>query len=310
MKKQFNIDFVGKRKIFFTISIVLLLLAAILSFVRGVSVDIEFTGGYILTYSYTTDTLDLDEVDAVAEESLGETVSVQASSSQLTGLNNFIISSGSNESLSTERETALTEALQAAFPDDQIEAVDVSNVDATMGRDFMFKSICAVLFAAVLLIIYIAIRFKHISGWSAGVTAIICLLHDVGIVYATFVICNFALDTNFMAVVLTVFGYSVNNTIIIFDRIRENREDLGKKFSYRELVNNSVNQCMRRSINTTATTVFAMAVICIVALICSVQSILLFAFPLMIGLLAGFYSSVFIAGPLWCLWKERGKAKK
>lgn len=303
--REYRFDFVGKRKIFICISIVLLLLAAVISFVRGVAVDIEFTGGYILTYSYQGDTVDLGEVKDVAEESLGESVTVRASSSQLTGLNNFIVSSSSNESLSTERHAALTAALQEHFGDLQVEAVDISNVDATMGRDFMLKSVCAVIFAAVLLIIYIAVRFKRISGWSAGVTAIICLIHDVGMVYATFVICNFALDANFMAVVLTIFGYSVNNTIIIFDRIRENRQAMGKRLNYPELVNKSVNQCLSRSINTTITTALAMVVICIVALICGVQSILYFAFPLLIGLLFGFYSSVFLAGPIWSFWKEK-----
>ncbi len=119
-----------------------------------------------------------------------------------------------------------------------------------------------------------------------------------------------ALDSNFMAVILTLLGYSINNTIIIYDRLRENRAKHGGKLSDRELVNLSINQTLSRSIITTATTVTAMISIAIVCSVQGVTSILSFAVPLAIGMLVGFYSSLCIAGPIWIWWQERKNAKK
>ena len=118
-----------------------------------------------------------------------------------------------------------------------------------------------------------------------------------------------ALDSNFMAVILTLLGYSINNTIIIYDRLRENRAKYGTKMSDRELVNLSINQTMARSIITTATTVTAMIAISVVCTLMGVTSIISFSLPLAIGMLVGFYSSVCLAGPIWIWWKER-KTKK
>ena len=163
--------------------------------------------------------------------------------------------------------------------------------------------------AFVLLVVYIAFRFKKIGGWSAGVIAIICLLHDVAITYAVYVFGGMALDSNFMAVILTLLGYSINNTIIIYDRLRENRAKFGGKFTDRELVNLSINQTLSRSIITTATTVTAMISISIVCTLLGTTSILSFSIPLAIGMLVGFYSSLCLAGPIW-IWHQERKSKK
>jgi len=117
------------------------------------------------------------------------------------------------------------------------------------------------------------------------------------------------IDANFMAVVLTIFGYSINSTIVIYDRIRENNKLYGKKYSLAELTNMSVNQSMTRSINTNVTTISAMIVISIVAVVYGVTSIISFAFPMTMGLLSGAYTSTCIAGPLW-VWLEEKKSGK
>ena len=112
-----------------------------------------------------------------------------------------------------------------------------------------------------------------------------------------------------MAVVLTILGYSINNTIVTYDRIRENRTLYGKRMGLVELMNTSVSQTMTRSINTTVTTAFAALAICVVALVCGVTSIISFAFPLLIGLVAGFYSSVFMSGSMWVSWQLHKEKK-
>ena len=134
-------------------------------------------------------------------------------------------------------------------------------------------------------------------------------MHDVALTYAVYVFGGMALDSNFMAVILTLLGYSINNTIIIYDRLRENRAKYGKKMSDRELVNLSINQTLSRSIITTVTTVTAMLSISIVCSLMGVTSILSFSVPLAIGMAVGFYSSLCLAGPIWIWWQER-KTKK
>ena len=168
----------------------------------------------------------------------------------------------------------------------------------------------AVAFAVVLMIIFIAFRFRKIGGLSAGVMCMLALLHDMIMVYATFVVCRFPINENFIVAILTILGYSINNTIVVYDRIRENKRLSGSKMSIRELVNLSIGQSVTRAVNTTVATVIALSVICVVALIYSVESIMSFAFPMMIGMISGVYTSLFIAPTLWVVWQEHKLKKK
>ncbi|MDE6710262.1 MAG: protein translocase subunit SecF, partial [Oscillospiraceae bacterium] len=161
---------------------------------------------------------------------------------------------------------------------------------------------------------YIAIRFKNIGGWLAGVCAIAALLHDCIIVYGTFIICHMSINANFMAVVLTILGYSINNTIVIYDRIRENETLYRKSKTRNDIVNMSINQSLTRSINTSITTIAAMLAVTIVAAVYGVTSIISFSLPMMIGMIAGAYSSVCFTCPLWLTLEDKihkgGKPKK
>ena len=135
--------------------------------------------------------------------------------------------------------------------------------------------------------------------------AVVALLHDVMVVFGTFVVFKMPLDDSFIAVVLTILGYSINSTIVIYDRIRENKRLYGSTKSLGEVVNISVNQTLARSVNTSVATILSMVVVCIVALIFGVNSILSFAFPIIMGLISGAYSSVCLASELWVTWKEK-----
>ena len=130
----------------------------------------------------------------------------------------------------------------------------------------------------------------------------------MSVIYAVFVICGIPLNNNFIAAVLTILGYSINATIVVYDRVRENKRLMGKVM-VAELVNTSVNQSLTRSINTTVATVLALLAACIMALIFNVDSILTFAFPLIVGMVSGVYSSLCISSSLWVVWQEH-KAKK
>lgn len=312
MKTNKIFDVVGKRKIFYTFSIAAIVLSIVLSFVLGMNVAIEFRGGTIITYSYTGDISD-SEVAAAAAEVTGHTCNVSLGESIADSAQTVSLSFPTSSGLTAEVQSQLTDALTSEFADNQLSLYNSQDVNPTTGAGFLGKCIVAVAFSAVVMIVYIGFRFRKIGGWIAGTCSVIALIHDMFFVYACCVVCRFDIDSNFMAVLLTILGYSINATIIIYDRIRENRRLYGDSKTLDEYVNMSVTQSLGRSVHTTATTVIAMLTVCVVGLVSGVESILSFAFPLVIGLIAGVYSSNCIAPTLWTLWQgavDRKKAAK
>lgn len=312
LPEKTGIDFVSRTKVFAIISAAVIALTVIFTFVLGVKVDIRFKGGSMLTYSYTGVITEEDTAKVAAEVKSLDNVpeaTVTTGTSFTGGLNTMVVSFASDEKMDDDTLNAINAKVMAALPDNNIENVDTTNVSASSGSSFMISCVIAVAVAFVLLAIYIAFRFKKIGGLSAGIIAIICLLHDVAITYAVYVFGGMSLDSNFMAVILTLLGYSINNTIIIYDRLRENRAKYGTKFTDSELVNLSINQTIPRSIITTATTVCAMISVSIVCALMGTTSILTFSIPLAIGMLVGFYSSVCLAGPIW-IWVQNLRSNK
>ena len=308
VKAKTNIDFVGRTKVFVGIAGGCLALTLILSFVLGVDVDIRFKGGTMITYSYS----DTDSSVIAAEdvkktvEALGTPRATVTTGTSLAGdLQTLVVSFAADEKMDDAMLESISDKLAEAYPDNAVTNVDTTNVSASAGSQFFISCLIAVVAAFVLLVVYIAFRFKKIGGWSAGVIAIFCLLHDVILTYAIYVICGMPLDSNFMAVVLTLLGYSINNTIIIYDRLRENRARYGKKMSDSQLVNLSINQTLSRSIITTATTLVSMICVAVVCAVMGVTSIMSFALPLSFGMAFGFFSSLCLAGPIWIWWNKR-----
>lgn len=303
------INIVGRKKIWFTISSAIIIVTLLFALIFGVELDIEFRGGSLVTYSFDGDISKADFQSAI-EKFLGQNISLQEQQDVTTGNVNYVATLSSKEGFTPEKQQAVTSALQQEFPDQNVQVVSTSNVDPAIGRDFFIKCMVAVAAAAILMIIYIAFRFRKIGGWSAGVFAVLALMHDVMFVFAVFVFFRIPISQNFIAVALTILGYSINATVVVYDRIRENKRLMGAKTSLDELVNTSINQSLTRSINTTVSTVLALAVVCIVALMSHVESIITFAFPMLVGMLAGAYSSICIAGPLWVTWQKYKAAKK
>ncbi len=310
MTKTF--DVVGKKKYFYIFSCVIIALSIILSFVLNPGVAIEFKGGTIITYSYTGE-LSESAIAASAGKVVGQTCNATLGESLASGQKTVALVFPASEGLSAEIQGQLTDALNAEFGANALELFSSQDVDPSTGKGFFGKCIMAVSFAAVILIVFIGIRFRKIGGWVAGCCSVIALIHDLFFVYFCTLLCGFDIDSNFIAVLLTILGYSVNATIVIYDRIRENRRLYGNEMTLADLANASVSQSFTRTVHTTVTTVIAMASICIVALVSGVESIISFAFPMVIGLLAGVYSSNCIAPTLWVLWQgaiDRKKAKK
>ncbi len=294
-------DIVGHRKIFYIISLSIVTVALLVSLIFGVNLSIEFKGGTMITYSYSGE-IDVSKFESIATEVVGQDVNINQGQVFQSDDKYIEISFPSSDSVSQDVITKLDEKLQSEFKDSKLSAAAPKIVKPSTGRTFFIKCLVALAFASIILVVYIALRFKKISGLSAGVMAIVALFHDVIVVYATFVIFRIPLDSNFMAVALTILGYSINDTIVIYDRIRENKKLLGKSVSHEELVNTSINQSMSRSINTSVSTVLVMIVVSVVAVIFDVTSILSFSFPLIIGMISGVYSTICIAGPLWVDW--------
>lgn len=260
-----------------------------------------------------TDQAKLDSI--VAEESKSESSSSDTSSTE-----SSTESTASGTSSATETESEVSESMVAVqnavsyvlnknFPDNSIKSLENNTVNPTLAGAFLVKSLFAVLLAALLIVVYIGIRFRQIGGVTAGISAFVALLHDVIISFFVCVIFRLEIDTNFFAVVLTLFGYSLNATIVIFDRIRENRK-LNPTATVRDQVNKSIRETFSRSIVTSLTTFAAIISVVIVAEFFGVTALRTFAIPMAVGVVAGCVSSVFIAGPLWVKWMEFRASKK
>ena len=300
-------DFYGNRKKFFTLSSVLMVAVLLCCFIFGVLVSIEFKGGTIASYSYTG-TISESEVASVAKNYLGTAVNVQTGET-FTGEKeqSLTLSFSMKQGFSADMQDTLLNKLRDNFPDANIQSLESNDVAAKSGKRFLLKCSVAAIFASIVLILYISWRFKRISGWSAGVFAVVALLHDLVIVFGTFVICRFEIDSNFMAVILTILGYSVNDTIVIYDRIRENQGLLPANTKLPELVNISLSQTIRRTVRTSITTITAMLIVTILAAVNNVTSIMRFSIPMTVGMISGCYSSLCLAPMLWTAWKTREK---
>ncbi|MBR3045040.1 MAG: protein translocase subunit SecF [Oscillospiraceae bacterium] len=300
-------DFYGTRKVFFTLSAILMVVVLLCCFIFGVNISIEFKGGTLSTYSYTGD-INESDIASLAKDYLGTAVNVQTGEA-FTGEKEktFTLSFSMKKAFSSEMQDEMLSKLQEKYPDSNIQALETNDVAAKSGKKFLAKCLVAAIFASVVLILYISWRFKRISGWSAGIFAVVALLHDLVIVFGTFILCRFEIDSNFMAVILTILGYSVNDTIVIYDRIRENQNLLPAGTKLPELVNISLSQTIRRTIRTSITTITAMLIVSILAVTNNVSSILRFSIPMTAGMISGCYSSLCLAPMLWTAWKTRVK---
>ena len=299
------INFVSLRKRFLTISACLMAAIVLCAVVLGVRLDTEFTGGAMITLRYE-DSFDLSAVQKTASAALGsKDLTLQTGENVATGEQTLKVSMPGTETVTTDEVQNLLDSLNEQYPDNAFAQLSLSNVSAAMGTKFLQKSLVAVVFALVLILLYIALRFKNIGGLTGGMMAVLALVNDLMVVFGTFVLLRTALDGNFIAAMLTILGYSINDTVVVYDRIRENRTLMGKKASFEELVNHSVNQSARRTLITTITTVMALGVMCIVAKLYGLDSIFTFAFPLMMGMISGVYTSLCVSTSAWVLWSER-----
>ncbi len=284
----------SKRKIFFSISGFLVVLSIILLFVRGLNYGIDFTGGNTLQFN-----LGKTQYSSKVEDQIRGIVKEASGSNDIT-----IQKTGENDvsiktvELTNEQSDKIINDMKSAFNLKQKNVLANDKVSGTVSGRLIGDSLKAILLAIVLMLVYITFRFDFQSGSSA----VLALTHDVMIMLGFYALFGFTVNTGFIAAVLTIVGYSINATIIVFDRVRENQRTM-KKASFDEIADDAIRSSYFRAINSSLTTLFTIGVLYVMG----VDSIREFALPIIVGIIAGTYSSLFIAGPFWAWWKASGK---
>ena len=294
------INFVGKRRVCFTLSIILILAGPVTMLIhsaagnKALNYSLEFSGGTSTNVTFNEDmdikTID-SEVTPVVEEVTGDK-NVQPT--KVVGTNQVIIKT---RSLTLDEREALNKALVDKFGVDE-SLIQAESISSTVSSEMRRDAVVAVIVATIFMLLYIWFRFKDIRF--AG-SAVLALLHDVLVVLTFYAISRISVGNTFIACMLTIVGYSINATIVIFDRIRENLHGSKRVDELEEIVNRSITQTLTRSIYTSLTTFIMVAVLYIMG----VSSIREFAAPLMVGIICGAYSSVCITGSLWLVMKKK-----
>jgi len=284
---------VARSKIWFGLSLSIMILGLAFAMFRGINVGIDFTGGTMMQFDMGR-TVEVAEVETTLEKFNLAPEILHA------GKEKTEIILRTKTDLNNNLRMEIFQAMKTQFNLQDDALISAEQFGPSIGKEIRMKAVYGILASCVFMMLYIWLRFEIVFGMAA----MLSLLHDVLILLAVYAIFYIPVDTSLIAAVLTVVGYSINDTIVIFDRIRENARFL-KKNAYDDLADQSINSTLGRSINTSFTTL----IVIFVMYLLGVESIKNFAFPLLIGISAGTYSSIFIASPIWAMMKMRQKAK-
>jgi len=278
---------VEKTKLWFAISLFIIIIGMGFMAKNGLNLGIDFKGGTILNIKMNQTFVKTDVDKIIDKYAKGEYFSKTVDEGK-----DLEITVKSDALTAVEIGTLVKE-INTVFKSSELISQDT--IGASIGSELKSKAIIGLIIAVICMLGYIGIRFE----FKFAIAAVIALLHDVLITLGVYAVFDISVNTTFIAAILTIIGYSINDTIVIFDRIRENQKIM-RKSSIDDITNTSVTQTMSRSINTVSTTLFT-----IVAVYVFVPSIRELSFPLIIGILVGCYSSIFIASPVWVLLKKR-----
>lgn len=299
-KERKTINFLGKKNICFIISIVLILVGPVTMGIysgsqgKALNYSLDFMGGTSTNVTFNED-MTIADIDAQVKPVVqGVTGDADIQTQKVSGSNQVIIKT---RELSLDERQALNEALVENFGVDE-SLITAESISSTVSSEMRSDAIVAVIVATICMLIYIWFRFKDIRF---ATSAVLALVHDVLVVLAFYAVSRISVGNTFIACMLTIVGYSINATIVIFDRIRENLKQMSKKTDLSEVVNASITQTLTRSIYTSFTTFVMIAVLYVLG----VASIREFALPLIVGVICGGYSSVCITGALWYVMKTK-----
>lgn len=283
---------IEKKGIWFCISLTIIALGIVFMLMRGFNWGIDFTGGNMLHFDIHQN-YELAEVrDTLAELDIKE---FEAKKAGDTGQELII----RTVDLSKEMQTHILDTLKQKWSN--TELIRAEAIDAIIGKELQKQAVIALIIANIGMLVYITFRFE----FNSAIAAVLALAHDVLIVLSFYAIFNVPVDITFIAVILTIVGYSINDTIVIFDRIRENLKEM-RKTPFEEVANLSISQTVSRSINTSVTTLLTITVLFLLG----GETIKDFALALIVGIIAGTYSSIFIASSLWSIFRGKLKSAK
>jgi preprotein translocase subunit SecF len=290
---NFHFEFVRRWKVWFALSGLVMVLAIVAIFVRGLNYGIDFTGGTQMNLQFRHAVTDAALSNVLDRHGLSNSTIVFVGAGHKAVLITTPV-------ISEATRTSLLQALGQVAPFQQNPTTSL--VSSIIGQETSQTALIAVLLATIGIIAYIALRFE----FRFAISAIIALVHTVVITVGMIALIHVTLSQYFIMAVLTIFGYAVSDTIIIFDRIRENLPKQKKGEPLEDVVNRSLNQVLVRSINTSSTVLLALAAL----LVFGGASLEDFSLTMLIGVFVGTYASIFIASPIWLLWRQKGHRPK
>lgn len=302
-----NIDFNKLLKPVLVGYAIFIIIGIVCSIVLGVNLSIDFKGGTIITYSYEGE-MDLNKVDTFVEETIGQKVDVTENSGLTDSSKKLVVTLAGDSSLATDAQKALDAGIVKEYPDNNIKFSESNSVSGSVAGSFFVKALATVVITGLFVVLYVGVRFRKIGGVSAALTAFATLVLDILVAFFTCVIFGLQVDMVFLAVILTILGYSLNDTIVVYDRVRENK-GIYPNYTTAELVNESLNTVKVRTIVTTVTTFLAVVMIIIVSEVFGITSLRSFVIPMSFGLISGCVSSLFVSAPLWVVWKNNSDKK-
>ncbi len=281
---------IEKSKIWISISLIIIVIGLGFTCFKGLNFGIDFKGGSQVSIQLNED-INKDDVDTIVKQ--------YAPDSSTTISNTYEYEIKSTDLDSDKLSSIMTE-LKDKYSLDDTALISQEEIGAAIGKELTRNSLSAILAASAVMLIYVAIRFE----FKFGIAALIATLHDVLITITVYAVFGIPVNTPFIAAILTVVGYSMNDTIVIFDRIRENSKKMRRADTV-EVANTSISETLTRSINTSLSTL-----VTIIAINILVPSVREFTIPLIVGIVCGAYSSIFIASPVWVFLKEKAGKKK
>ena len=293
-------DFLKHKNIILCVSVLIVVAGLIYGFATGYTFDIDFKGGTRIQVDLN-EVYNNSDVSDIVEQVCGQTPEVQSTSS---GNNSVTITT---QTISEEEASNIISALNEKYTN--MGEATTKNVQASYGQELINTAIISVVVSIVLLLVYIAIRFKTL-GYTAALSAVLGLMFDVCFLFAVYGVFKFPINSTFIAVILTIIGYSINDTIIVYDRVRENKRIVTKSNDIKEVINTSVSQTLRRTIMTSLTTLVAIGIVLIFSVIYDQETLKQFSIPLSIGIAEGSFSSIFIATALWYSFDKVLKKRK
>ena len=293
-------DFLKHKNIILCVSVLIVVAGLIYGFATGYVFDIDFKGGTRIQVDLN-EVYNNSDVSDIVEQVCGQTPEVQSTSS---GNNSVTITT---QTISEEEASNIIAALNEKYTN--MGEATTKNVQASYGQELINTAIISVVVSIVLLLVYIAIRFKTL-GYTAALSAVLGLMFDVCFLFAVYGVFKFPINSTFIAVILTIIGYSINDTIIVYDRVRENKRIVTKSNDIKEVINTSVSQTLRRTIMTSLTTLVAIGIVLIFSVIYDQETLKQFSIPLSIGIAEGTFSSIFIATALWYSFDKFLKKRK